>query len=280
MLDYLKLLRPIQWIKNLLIFVPIIFAKELFIEHKLATTSFAFFTFCLIASSMYVVNDIFDRKIDVLHPQKQFRPIASGKVSLKAALLLAFILLFGSSLMVYFYIPHIWRLFVIYFVLNLAYSLYLKHVVIFDILVIAGFYLLRILVGGFSAGIYISRWLVLCTIFSALLVIIGKRRSELSHSNQRKVLKFYTPELLDSFLVISAALTLVSYGVYSVLGVKSELMVYSILFVLLGVFRYIYLIHTSAQAEYPEKIFVSDKTVLASLIGWGVFIGYVFYGLS
>jgi 4-hydroxybenzoate polyprenyltransferase len=277
MLDYLKLLRPLQWIKNIFIFVPLVFARELFVSEKLVTTLTAFVVFCFVASSMYIINDLLDKEQDALHPTKRFRPLAAGTVSIFRASTLVLILLSSSALVVYYYIPQIAIILGIYIILNILYSGYLKNIVVVDIVIVSVFYLCRILVGGFATDTYISRWLVLCTIFLTLFIIVGKRRSEQIHHHQRKVLQFYTPQLLDLFLAITTALTLVAYGIYSVLGVTSEHAVYSMLFVLVGVFRYLYLIYSSSQAEYPEKIAVTDKVIIMSVVGWGIGMYYIFY---
>lgn len=274
---YLKLLRPLQWIKNLFVFIPLVFARELFIPTKLGLTITAAAVFCLVASSVYIINDLFDREQDRLHPHKKNRPLAAGTVSVSQAVLIIIILLGVSIFMVLYYVPTIAVPIGVYFVLNILYSFYLKHQAIFDIVTVSFFYLLRILVGGLATSTYISRWLVLCVIFLATFIIIGKRRAELAHNHQRAVLRFYSTNFLDQLLTISAALTVVSYGIYSVLAVKSELMVYSILFVLVGIFRYLHIIHTSGAAETPEKIVLTDRILLGSVIGWLLYSGYLFY---
>jgi len=270
-------MRPQQWIKNLFIFVPIFFAKEIFIPDKLITTALAFLAFCAVASAMYIINDIADIQQDSDHPQKKSRPLASGAIKIWQALLLCAVLIAAAILIAGFWLPQILGILGLYAVLNLLYSLWLKHVVIFDILLISGFYLIRVITGGLALDIPISRWLILCAIFVSLFIIIGKRRAEFRQANQREVLKNYSSELLEYLTVISATLTIVAYGLYSVIGTTSPLAVYSIFFVLLGIFRYLYMIYTSAEAEFPEKIIFTDKIILGSLVGWVVYMYFVFY---
>lgn len=276
-MEYLRLLRPIQWVKNIFIFVPIIFAREFFVADKLWPTVIAAITFCFVASSMYIVNDILDQDQDRLHPKKKFRPIASGAVPVANALVVLLVLLSASAFMAGRYVPHIIAPLAVYIVLNLAYSLYLKHQALFDVLLVAAFYLLRILVGGFATDTFISSWLVLCVIFLTTFIILGKRYAELTHEHKRAVLQAYSPKFLEHLLTISAALTIVAYGIYSILGVENALMVYSIFFVLLGMFRYLHIIYSNAEAENPERILFSDRVILLSVVGWLLFVGYIFY---
>lgn len=273
---YLKLIRPLQWIKNLLLFVPLIFAQDFLASDKFFVTLIAVVIFSLMASAMYVLNDLADRMQDKLHPIKKNRPLAAGNVSVHGAVCVL-VALVGAAILLISFVPAIIFPIFIYVALNLLYSFYLKNLVVFDILIISIFYLLRIITGGLATGTHISRWLILCTIFASLLIIIGKRLSELRHSDQRLVLKLYPPELLKHLFVISAGLTVVSYGCYSVLGASSELMVYSTLLVVLGVFRYIYIVYSTGQGEQPERLIFSDKILFGSFLTWLFFVSYIFY---
>lgn len=273
---YLKLTRPLQWIKNLLLFVPLIFAQNFLAAEKFFVTLIAAVIFSLMASAMYIMNDLVDRAQDKLHPTKKNRPLAAGDVSVRGAICLLVVLV-GVTILLISFVPVIILPIFIYVALNLLYSFYLKNLVVFDILIISIFYLLRIITGGLATGTYISRWLILCTIFASLLIVIGKRLSELRHSDQRLVLKLYPPELLKHLFIVSAGLTIVSYGCYSVLGASSELMVYSTLLVVLGVFRYLYIIFSTGQGEQPERLIFSDKILFGSFLTWLFFVSYVFY---
>jgi len=280
-MPYLKLLRPTHWIKNLLIFVPVFFAQEFLKFYKIYNILLAFLVFCLVASAVYILNDIFDKEKDGLHPQKRFRPIASGKISVKVGILLSFIILLTSLLFSFFYINNIFWFLVFYVVLNIVYSKYLKKVVIFDILIISFFYLIRILVGGVAANVLVSNWLILCIFFISLILVIGKRIGEMNQLNKRDVLSYYSNDFLKQLLSVSAALAIVSYGLYSILGFHLgnhlTLVVYSVFFVVLGVFRYLYLIYFSVQVEYPDKLILQDKIIIGSIISWLLFMFYVIY---
>lgn len=276
-MTYLKLLRPRQWVKNFLIFVAIFFAKDIFIWGKLIQTIWAFVVFCLVASSVYIINDIIDKKKDRENPVKKDRPIASGQISSAKALVVWLVLLAGAMVIVFFKTPQIFWLILAYIILNFIYSFYLKNIPIFDMLLISGFYLLRIEVGGVAAGAPISRWLILCTIFVSLFVVAGKRFAESKHPNKREVLGYYTDDFLKHLLTISIGLSVVSYGLYSVLGVSSSWAVYSIFLVLLGMTRYLFLIYTSPAAEEPERLIFKDKVVLGSLGAWVIYMFFIFY---
>ncbi|MCX6784804.1 MAG: UbiA prenyltransferase family protein, partial [Candidatus Komeilibacteria bacterium] len=274
---YLTLMRPWQWIKNLFIFAPLFFARDVFDLNKLAASIWAFVVFCLTASAVYLINDLADKKTDAEHPKKKFRPVAAGLVSAPAAGVLSGLLLMVAAWLIVVKVPTISGLMLIYLVFNLLYSFYLKKVAIFDLLLVSSFYLLRILAGGWAGDIFISRWLVLCVIFFSLFIVIGKRRAELAHLNQREVLRYYNLNFLDQLLTMSAGLTVVAYGIYSVLGVQSSLAVYSTLFVILGIFRYLFIIHTSGDAEYPEKLALKDTMIFGSVAAWLIFMYIIYY---
>ncbi len=275
--NYLLLMRPQQWIKNLAVFIPIFFAKELFFSSKFEEALAAFVAFCFFASLVYVVNDIADREVDARHPLKCVRPIASGAVSLREAVGIAAVLFLVGAWVVYMFAASIILPIFLYLVINLVYSFYIKNVAIFDLICVSLCYLLRVVAGGLATDTFISRWLILMVIFVALFITVGKRRSELAGSNIRTVLKSYNLSLLDHLLSIAASLTLVIYGIYTILGVTSDLTVYSIVFVIIGIFRYLNIVHTSHGAEFPEKLFYKDKTIFLSVLSWLIFMFCIFY---
>jgi 4-hydroxybenzoate polyprenyltransferase len=231
----------------------------------------------LTAGAMYIINDILDKKADAGHPKKKNRPIASGAVSVRNAIIICLMLIVVCIFIIYFFVPSIWPVMFTYVILNIIYSCYLKRIVIFDLLAVSAFYLLRILAGGIATSIYISHWLVLCVIFVTLFIVIGKRMSEFKHLNKREVLRYYTLDLLQHLLTLSAGLTIVSYGLYSILGSTSPWAVYSTFFVILGIFRYLFIIHTSPEAEFPEKLVISDKVILGSVLAWVVYMYLILY---
>ena len=272
------LIRLNHWIKNILVFTPLFFAQEIF-TYKFIDALYSFLVFCFAASSVYIINDIFDIEYDKKHPTKKDRPLASGKISIHKALFVLSFLLILSGVILYFFIPQLVFVIFSYLVLNILYSAYLKHIIIIDILLISFLYLIRIIAGGVATYIYISDWLILCTIFISLFIIVGKRKSELSHINKRKVLNFYSVEILNVFLAITASLSILSYSLYTVLVVRS-IAVYSIFFVLMGIFRYIFLIYSSRSSEYPEKVIFSDRIIFWNIILWTLFMYFIFYTKS
>lgn len=277
MKNYFLLLRPWQWVKNLLVFVPVFFAREFIDPAKVRSAGFAFVVFCLVASSMYVLNDILDAPLDRQHHKKRERPIASGRVSITAAIILSLFLLVSGFLLAYVFVPTVLLVIGIYVALNFWYSRFGKHVAILDVLLVASFYLLRIEGGGFATGTFVSRWLVLCTIFVALFIIIGKRRAELNGANIRPVLAHYSNGLLDVLLTAALALTVTTYSIYCVLGTNSPRLVYSVFFVILGCFRYVAIMFNSGRAEFPERILYTDKIILGSVMAWGAYMVFSFY---
>jgi 4-hydroxybenzoate polyprenyltransferase len=271
------LLRPYSWIKNLFIFVPLFFAKDFFIYTKLTTVVLAFIIFCITASSVYIINDIFDIEQDKKHNTKKNRPLASGAVSIKSAITLLSCLLIIDTCLVYFFIPQIFWFIALYFFLNILYSKYLKHIAVLDILLVSSFYFIRIMVGGIAAGVSISNWLLVCIIFISLFLIVAKRLAEFSQDEKRIVLLTYTPEFLNAMLIISATLIIISYSLYSVLILNSSTAIFSIFIVLLGIVRYLFLVFTTHKAEYPEKVIITDKIIFASVIVWVLTMYFIIY---
>lgn len=280
-INLIKLLRPHQWVKNLLVFVPIIFARELLSPQKLESAGYAFVSFSLIASAGYIFNDILDKKQDAQHPQKKNRPIASEKISKKTAGgVLAIVSILGVLVTTFLLPPKFWLVVVVYAVFNAGYSLYLKHLPILDILLVTSFYLLRVLAGGVATDTFISEWLVLVMASGALLLITGKRVSERRHPHPRAVSKNYSRDLLKQILTLATALTIITYSLYTVLGAHTNLAIYSTVFVVYGVLRYLQVLENRpALAEYPEKVFIKDKGLLAAVIGWSVYMMMVLYRL-
>lgn len=267
---YVKLLRVHHWIKNGLIFVPLFFAGALFSYETLFPAVLAFIGFSAIASTMYIFNDMRDRTKDALHPTKRNRAIASGRVSVRRAYVLVAVLgSFGST--IFYFLPSALPFLLAYIALNVAYSVYLKHMPIIDILVVASFYLLRVVIGGAATGVHLSSWLMLATMFLSLFIVIAKRRAEFGHDVlvRRTVLVHYTKELLDHLLTISAVLAVVVYALYSVLVFASPLAVYTVIPVVAGIFWFLYRVYTTHDAEYPEKLLFTDPILFSIFSLWG-----------
>ncbi len=207
----IRLLRPEQWLKNFFLFAPLIFSKHLFDQGYLLTAGEAFVVFALLSSTVYIFNDIADKEADRLHPAKRNRPIAAGKISVPQAIGIAVGLLIAIGFLITLLNPRFIFVASIYFVFNLAYSFFLKRVILVDVFIVAAGFMLRVLAGAFAINVQVSEWLVLCTLFVSLFLSISKRRGELllvktSESYQgRSVLREYNVEFLDQMMTIAAS---------------------------------------------------------------------------
>src|SRR3989344_4807982 len=234
MLQYIVLMRPFGWVKNIFVFAPIFFAGAIFDYPSLLLAASAFVVFSLVSSSVYVLNDIADLEHDRNHSAKKARPIASGRISVLNAKLFFGVLFLVAFVAAYALVPAIVPVLALYFLLNVLYSFFLKYVAVLDILLVSFFYLLRVIAGGIAASVFVSNWLLLCVTFLALFLVVGKRKAEYREETKRKVLEAYTPAVLDVFLAMSATLIIFSYSIYTVLVLNSPLAVYSVFFVLAG----------------------------------------------
>ncbi|MCG3200059.1 MAG: Decaprenyl-phosphate phosphoribosyltransferase [bacterium] len=276
--------RPRQWPKNAFVFAALVFAPKLKDLDADLRTLACFVIFCLVSGAVYLVNDIRDLEKDRLHPIKKRRPIASGELSASlagwcAALFMAMGLLGSWALT-----PKFTWILSIYIVLNLLYSFLLKHEVIIDILLIAIGYLLRVEAGGVVIDVTISNYLWLCTILLALLLAIGKRRHELlmveDAANHRAILKEYSPELLDQMMGVTTASILVSYALYTQEAVGGEKnLIWTVPFVIYGIFRYLYLIHKKEMGGDPAEILFEDWRMTLNILLW-VVVSVVFIYLD
>jgi 4-hydroxybenzoate polyprenyltransferase len=276
---YLKLIRPKHWVKNLFVFAALIFARELFQLGPLLEAVKAFVVFCLSASAIYIINDVADADADRAHPEKRHRPIASGAVPVNRALALAVFLLAVSAIIVSG-MHHLFVItIVIYVLMNLAYSFRLKEVVLLDVFIVAAGFMLRVLGGAYAINVTVSSWLVLCSLFISLFLGFAKRRSELQRAapegaaEQRRVLAAYSAAVLDQMLTISAAGAVISYALYTVAPrtveiFHTEKLIYTTVFVIFGVFRYLHLIYTSADAENPTNAVTRDVPIIVTVALW------------
>jgi len=279
MVYYLKLLRINHWVKNLLLFAPLFFVGSINNVEKLFSLFIAFIAFSLAASCIYILNDYVDIKSDNLHPTKKHRPIASGKVSKKIALMIM-LFLFLCSLLLSLQIFHLTYWILVYLLLNVLYSTTLKHIPIIEIMIVSSFYVLRILTGGDIISVYVSPWIILCTIFASLFLITGKRIAESYHNNYRSVLDTYTKKYLHNVLWLSSILSIISYGIYTVLILeqKNQLAIYSIFFVLFGFLRYNLILEKNPErVEKPELLVFIDKQLFINTILWVIYMYIIFY---
>jgi 4-hydroxybenzoate polyprenyltransferase len=287
------LLRPAQWLKNTFLFAPLIFSKHLFEPIYLWREVLAFVGFCLVSSAAYIINDIVDREADILHPIKKNRPLASGVLSIKEALIIVCILLVVLVTMVPLLNVHFWYAVALYGFLNLAYSFWLKQIVLVDVFVIAAGFMLRVLAGVFAIDVEISSWLMLCTLFVSVFLAISKRRGELILSTAiesyiaRPVLKQYDVAFMDQIMTVAASGVAISYALYTVAQrtvsiYGTENLIFTTVFVLFGVFRYIFLMRNRETDDNPMHLLLSDVPLLVNIILWFlacVFIIY-FHGMT
>ena len=275
---YLKLLRPYQWVKSGFVFVGLLFGhgwqQPLLVQRVVLAAA----AFALAASAVYVLNDLADRERDRQHPQKRSRPLASGAVSVRAALLLAGACLLGALLLAGAVSMAVLWIVIGYAVLNVAYSMGLKHVVLLDVFIIAAGFMLRILAGTLGVGIAPSHWLLLCGLLLTLFLGFAKRRAELNAlagrgGSHRKVLDDYDPVLLDLLIGICAAGAIVSYSLYTVSAETVAMhgttnLIYSVPFVIYGVFRYLFLLHRRSGGGDPSAALLQDAHLLIAFAGW------------
>ena len=280
-------LRPQQWVKNFVLFAGLIFSQNLSNSDMVVKTIFGFALFCLLSSSVYILNDILDIESDRKHPLKSNRPIARGDIKISTAVILFAILAIVSLVLSYRLSPSFALTALVYFVLNLLYSLYLKHVVIIDVMCIALGFVLRAVAGAVVIGVAISAWLIVCTTLLALFLGFGKRRHELmvldnQATDHRKSLSEYSQYFLDQMISVVTASTVIAYAFYTLSpDVESKLgtkhMDLTIPFVLYGVFRYLYLIHQKEGGGSPTKMLLSDKPILANIILWLISVVLIVY---
>lgn len=271
----LKSLRPKQWIKNLVVFAGLIFSRNVFNGPMQLKVLLTFITFCGIVSAGYLINDIIDRESDKLHPKKKYRPIASGSLKPQFAVLWAVLLIILSlalSLVVDYSLP----LFLLaYLALQLAYSGFLKHLVIIDVLAIASGFVIRAAAGATVIQVAISPWLIVCTLLLALFLSLAKRRAELVSlddmaSAHRRNLEHYSMDLVDQMIGVTASATIVSYSLYSFTAYGTSQMMLTIPFVLYGIFRYLYLIHGKSRGGSPEQVLLTDRPLLINTFLWAM----------
>ncbi|MDD3066567.1 MAG: decaprenyl-phosphate phosphoribosyltransferase [Candidatus Gracilibacteria bacterium] len=268
----LSSLRIKQWIKNFFVFIPLIFVKEFTDIGKVELTMMVFGIFCAVASGIYLLNDIFDRKRDALHPTKKHRAIASGKLPVSIAAITSFILLGGGISAAFVLNPAVGGILLGYALLQISYSLLLKHLVIIDLLVISVGFVLRVFAGGLVIAVAISNWLLLVTFLLALLLATGKRirETKTAGSASRKVLENYTVSFLDSVTKIILPCVLLAYLFYTFQANQSPYFIFTTPIVVYGLLRYLMLIDGENAAESPTELLLTDKPLLASVILWGI----------
>ncbi len=301
-----RAMRPRQWIKNLALFAPILLTGQLFNAQLFAITFKSFLVFCMLSSANYLFNDVLDAPKDRKHPFKKWRPIASGKISIRLALGLSALLLIGGLLSSIHINNSFFLMSVTFALLAYAYTLFLKQFAVVDILVIAFAYFLRVYAGEAATGYHLSIWLSLAVFSLSLFLAIGKRRAELTllqnyHGatprDTRSTLGHYSEKLLDTYTAMFANSTWITYAFYAFLEKPPEskwryrefltdtipadrkwLMI-TIPIVLFGIMRYMQLIY-EGKGESPEQILTSDIPLLTTIIVWGLFVIAIIYGIG
>jgi len=287
-LNYLKLVRVPQWIKNLFVFVPLLFSQHLFDVDYFTTTLFAFVVFCLASSLIYVINDIIDIEADKAHPTKKNRPLPAGLISKQSALIVAVVL----TAVIASLLPHFNKEF-IYFVtvfvlLNLLYSFWFKHIVILDVFSIAAGFSIRVLAGAVVISVPISSWLILTTMFISLFLGVMKRHSELilvaenENAPSRKVLSQYSLNFADQMATVAAAGVIICYALYTVSertvsAFGTENLIYTTPFVVYGIFRFMYLEYISNKGDNTTKIVFSDIQLILTVLIYAITTVLIIY---
>ncbi|NMB81616.1 MAG: decaprenyl-phosphate phosphoribosyltransferase [Ignavibacteria bacterium] len=285
--DLLKLLRIQSYLKNIFIFVPLVFSKHLFDYNILINVIAGFFAFSFTSSFVYVFNDIIDAERDRHHPHKKTRPIASGAVNKNEAFVLLFFLLVIVSIFSFFLTSKFVMMMWLYIIINFAYTLYLKKIVIVDIFCIAAGFLIRVISGAFIISVYLSNWLILTTIFLSLFLAVMKRRVEIANSAnsviQREVLKDYSLDFIDLIAAITSASVILSYALYTVAerttqAFGSEQLVFTTIFVIFGIFRYLFLAIKKNMGENVVEVFLKDIPMVVNLILYlGISLYLIYY---
>ena len=271
-----KTMRPRQWTKNLLVFAALIFSQNLSNLPMVSDATIAFIIFCLLSGSVYTLNDLLDVKQDRTHPKKSQRPLASGKLQPPIAIVSGSILVLLSLVNAFWLNTNFGFIALGYFILQIAYSTVLKHIVILDVLAVSIGFVLRAIAGAEVINVPISSWLLVCTILLALFLSLGKRRHEIilledNAADHRKILFEYSPALLDQMISVVTASTVVAYALYTmsaetIAKFQTDNLKYTIPFVLYGIFRYLYLIHQKSEGGSPEKILLNDRPLLINII--------------
>jgi len=284
---FVSSLRPWEWIKNAFIFAALFFSKNLLNPTLFAKTLLAFGLYCLVAGGVYVLNDIWDRDADKKHPQKSVRPIASGALPVAVAAPGGVFVLSIAVSLAFLLNPSFGIIIASYVVLNIMYSLWLKHLVILDVFSIATGFVLRVVAGAVVIDVVISHWLLVCTLLLALFLGFTKRRYEVvSLSNDttghRRVLAEYNPAFLDIMIGIVTSATVVAYTLYTVSPetiqrYNTDRLLLTVPFVLYGIFRYLYIVYHKHQGWNPAHALLTDVPILINVFLWGIVSGLILY---
>ncbi len=288
LVDLIAALRPRQWTKNLLVFAALLFAQKATDPTAVIEAVEAFLVFCLLAGGVYIINDALDVEQDRLDPIKRNRPLAGGRLSLPGAVSCAVVLVVLGLVGAYLAAGTLLlKVALAYVGINLLYSGFLKHVVIIDVFAVASGFVLRAVAGAAAIHAVISPWLIICTLLLALFLALAKRRGELmtlgeEASNHRASLAEYSPELLDQMISVMTASTLMSYALYTISDrtvalVGSTNLLYTVPFVIYGIFRYLYLVHQKGLGGHPDRALLRDWPLMISVLLYAATVGIIIY---
>ncbi|MEW6030655.1 MAG: decaprenyl-phosphate phosphoribosyltransferase [Chloroflexota bacterium] len=282
----LKTMRPKQWAKNVFLFAALVFDRKLTNTDAIFHTVAGAMAFSLLASAVYIINDIADVEADRQHPTKRSRPIAAGTLPVPAALASAVVIVLVFLPVAYWLSPAFALISLVYFALNLVYSKWLKHIVLLDIIVLASFYVIRVAAGvALIDVVRFSPWIYIFTVFLSLLIGTGKRRAELSElaaeaGNQRRVLEGYTLNFLDQMITLASGMTIITYGLYTFSAVnlpENHMMMLTIPFIIYAVMRYQYLLQVQNTGGAPEDLVLADRPLQMAIALWGLTVLIIFY---
>lgn len=275
--QYIKLARVHQYTKNSFVFAPLFFGFLLFDFESVINSSIAFFAFCLISSSIYVLNDMLDYKSDIIHPKKKYRPIASGKISKShASIFMIVLFMLGIFLCIATNIKILTPI-LIYFILNILYCIKLKHIAIVDIFIIATGFVLRIFAGSEAIGVQPSHYIIILTFLLAIFLALAKRRDDVILNEKglkaRSSIDGYNKQFLDIAMGLSASLCLVCYilysiGEYATQRMHSDKLYLTSIFVMLGIFRYMQITFVAEKSGSPSKIVLKDRFLQVVILCW------------
>ncbi len=284
--DWVQLVRVPQWIKNFFVLAPLLFSGEATRLNGIAHAIAAFAMFCLLASAIYLWNDAVDARADRAHPIKRKRPIAAGRIAARHATIAGAVLAVVALASAWLIAPPLAVIALLYLGLNVLYTFRLKEMVLLDVFAIAAFFILRLLAGATAIGVRPSIWLLLCGGLLALYLGFTKRRHELStlgsgSADHRSVLSHYSPAFLDQMSGVLLAVTVVSYIMYTVSSETAknagdDLLTYSTVFVLYGVFRYLYLVH-QRDGGSPTRTLLTDRALIVNVFLWVAYCAWVIY---
>ncbi len=287
MLPVLSVYRPAQWVKNFILFAPILFGRKLGSPEAVGSVVLGFAAFCLVSSAGYVFNAIIDRESDARHPTKRYRPLPSGAMTVRSAVVLLFVALV-PGLLVSAYLGRLFAACALgYLLISLSYCLWLKHVVIIDVFAIAFGFVLRMLAGGAAVALVPSSWLILCTMLISVFLGFTKRRAELTLvgadlASARAVLERYSVAFLDQMIAIVTSATLICYVLYTmtattILTRNPKLLVLTVPFVLYGIFRYLYLVYHRSSGESPTRTIMTDVPLMVDSFLWSAACFVILY---